>query len=330
MPSRFSARSGRWTLALLALPAAIACSNKVDNSINRLPIPDTTTDQTSLPSDATSLAGDATNLAGEITQASANCDCLAVGQWFRFDSLQLTTLDGIKHPVIGTLNNLWKNDIKSYYLNFYFQITILSADSVTFRVVNGARISDTPQTPTDGIYATCLLDSADSIDTQATIVLPRQGCKLGESAPSGINVYAGTPIYTKNCAPTLPVQHAIPVRNAVLTGEMHSDCSSIDSGLVVQGNFSKAALGKICTCITIGSQPADVCEQVIPTYKGAATGDPLCDGCNDHYKSLQSLLEAFGDLQYGCIGDDGGPAVCLTATYSAQRIEQVPPSCPKK
>jgi hypothetical protein len=299
---------------------ALACSNPTDDKANVLP----------------SLKADAVGLASDATASNATCGCLAVGQWFRFDTLKLKSLDGkADHPVIPTLNNLWQQDIDHFELNFYVKIEEVTDGKVKLRVVNGAR-TDEPPNPDDTVCSssddlakqkptTCLLDNPAKLDTTTLVELPRSKCQMSESAAAGINVYAGTPANTKNCAPTLPVKHAIPIRNAVLTGRFNDDCTQMLDGQVLAGSFAKAALSKICTCLTVGKQLGNCCAEPDPNYV-----DSECGGCNSHYQNLQSLLEAFsgGSLDYGCKSEDGSPAVCLTASFTAQRLDAPPPSCP--
>jgi len=284
-----------------------ACESALDNTPNKFPVndagPDVTADSVSdiaLPADATAVIG-------------PSCDCLKVDDWYRFDVLKLTSIDGDpKQKVIGTLNNLWKADIAALELNFFAQIKSVGPETVEIFIVNGARVGKAG--------ATCLLDY-----TGATVTFPRKGCKLLSSLPASMNVYAGTETNTKNCAPTMAdpygVKHAIPVREAVLLGEFAIDCSVLTGGRVVQGSFSKVALEKTCTCLTTPGQPAETCG--IPDAKYIDANDEgKCNGCNDNYKSLSVLLDAFSDngLNYTCKDVNGDKAVCLEAEFSAKKV----------
>jgi len=303
-----------------------ACENAVETRPNVLPSADApaSADVPDVGTEADSPGSDlgAPELPGDVT-AAAECSCLAVGQWYRFTKLKLLTLDGGDHPVIVVLNPLWATDIKHNELNFFFGVTAASDTHVTFNVVNAAR--------TDDKGGMCMLDVDSGLDTTVVLEMPRAGCALQKSSKAGINVYAGTTVNTKNCAPDLPVKHAIPVRNAELEGTLKSDCSGIIEGKVLSGSFSKAALGKICTCLTVGAQRAEECGVPDPKYTPDPNGsdDPLCGGCNSKYQNLMTLLNAFGDLQYTCLSEDGGPAVCLTAEFTAERVLDPPKSCPK-
>lgn len=307
----------------------IACASPPDHRPNVLP------NSVGDVASGVQLPGDAT---------SATCGCLAVGQWFRFDSLALTSLDGGQHPVIKTLNGLWAVDIAHHELNFYLNVMDVTPTSLRFKVVNGARTED-PQPECkcttggdkcdipDRTTDTCLLDANSSLNTEVFIDFPRDGCHLLPSAKAGINVYAGTTTGSKNCAPDLPVKNAIPVRNAILKGEVSADCSAIEDGVVMEGGFSELALGKICTCVATSAQyTCPTCGTLDPKFvpDPKNSDDPACGGCNSKFQSLKSLLELFGDLQYGCKAEDGvGKAVCLTATYRAVRIDKAPPGCGK-
>ncbi len=237
------------------------------------------------------------------------CDCLKEGDWYRFDTLQVKSLDGGPHNVIGVLNSLWTSDIKGKELNFYFRVEKVSATEVTVKVVNGARVDGT----TD---ETCLLPY-----TEALLVHPRNGCTLDESAPSAMNVYAGTQTNKKNCAPKNEVPHSIEVRKAVMKAEVTSDCGKVINGLVVSGALGRTALEQTCTCVNPG-KGAEECGELDPSFKG---GD--CDGCSSKYQNLKTLLQNFGELKWAC-EVDGKPAVCLQATFSAVRLDQAPKICP--
>ncbi len=271
-----------------------ACANPVDTTPNRLPsidIPDTIELDTA-PSDA----------------SNSGCECLAVGQWYRFDSLSLLTIDGGDHPVLPTLNELWSSDIKANELNILLEIEAVSDAEVTARVVNGARI--------DGATDYCELT-----ETAVTLVFPREGCKLLTSAESAFNVYAGTKTYPKSCSTTLPVKHAIPVSRARLEGTIKDDCSGIIAGKVPSGGLAQSALDQLCTCLLLPGQLAETCEALDASYAEAP-----CIGCNANYSSLGQLLTAFGDVGWTCQTETGTPAACITADYSATAVP-APETC---
>src|SRR5689334_19832921 len=139
------------SLVLLSALALGACDNPLDTTPNKLPSKD---DQD-------------TTVVPDIDE-TATCDCLAVGQWFRFDTLALTTIDGEEHPVLPTLNGLWKSDIEGNELNIMLEVTSVSESEVVMKVVNGARV--------DGTQDICELT-----DTAVTVTFPRDGCHLGPS-----------------------------------------------------------------------------------------------------------------------------------------------------
>lgn len=273
------------------------CENKIDTTPNKL------------------NSGDvAQETASDV--ASAGCDCLQVGMAWRFVTLQLDSIDHADHLVQGALNPLWKKDIQAYELNFFAEIKAVSATEVTVRIVNAARLANTKS-------ELCLLKP-----TETTVVFPRQGCSLGPSATSAMNVYAGTPANPKNCAPKLPypeVTHVIPVRGAVLSALVSEDCSQLHDGLVSAGHLPKSALAVTCTCLTTGTQTAETCGTLDPAF--AANG---CGGCNKKYQNLLTLLKSFSgekqDLEYLCKeGDD--PAACLTASFTGEKVAGLPGLC---
>lgn len=283
------------SLAWVALGLG-ACTNPVDTRENIFPPRDSgTVTEVDVPS--------------EVETVEAACDCLAVGQWFRFDTLALTSIDGGKHPVLPTLNELWKSDIAGNELNILFEITALTDTSLTARVVNGARI--------DGSQDICQLAG-----TAVTLEFPRSGCELGVSAESAFNVYAGTETYPKNCTTTLPVKHAIPVSRARLSGTFSDTCDAIVGGKVPSGGLGQAELGQICTCLLLPGDPAEKCGALDASFTTAP-----CVGCNKGYKSLSELLTAFGDVGWTCQTETGTPAACLTADYSAVTLGAAPAEC---
>ena len=244
----------------------------------------------------------------ETSGGGGSCGCVKVGDWYRFDQLQIDTIDNGPHNVIIVLNPLWKQDVENLELNFYLQVTGVSDDEITFEVVNGARVDGT-------LDKVCLLPY-----TSAKLVHPRQGCEFKESQPSAMNVYAGTESNRKNCAPTIDVPHSIAVRKAVLKAKMTDDCSRIIEGKVVSGALAQAALEKTCTCVNPGKR-AEECQTLDASFEGNS-----CDGCNEKYQNLKTLLLNFGELKWAC-DVDGAPAACLEASFSAVKVDGPPPTC---
>lgn len=291
------------------------CDNPVNSAANHIPL---LTDDSGITSGAC-----------DPQYAAGGCDCLKVGDVYRFTSLQLTSVDGNpEFAVIPVLNSLWQMDIDNYELNFMVKITELTMDNVEIEVTNAARVGDTKKP--------CLLPK-----TAAKIRFPRNGCCLDESETGSINVYAGSQEHTKNCGylenktPKIGVDHAIPIRGVKLSARATPDCSKIENGLVLEGSFSKDALFNLCTCQTLPGQSSDVCTIPDPKYKDTNADNPgACDGCGDNWQSLGGLLSAFaGDegLKYGCKSDTGGPSVCMTTTFTAVKVDPavwVPAVCP--
>lgn len=303
--TRLDATPALALLGALALALCLAaCENEVDTSENLLPV-----------ADAGGGGGDAAGLPEDASQ-TGGCDCLQVGDWFRFDTLGVESLDGKPHPIIQTLNGLWATDIAGNELNFYFMIKELPPGEVVFRVVNGARVVDGEEV--------CL-----KLSTEVEFRMARDGCELGPSEPGSINVYAGTPAHPKNCTFDIPdIEHAIPVRGAVLTSTLNADCSRTDNGLVVDAIIARAALEQTCTCLLLTGGSAEDCGVPDASYdpEPDVSGN-VCKGCNPNFQNLMTLLQAFGTLDYACKTPDGADAVCLEAFFSAERIAEGPPDC---
>ncbi|MSQ85113.1 MAG: hypothetical protein EXR77_19940 [Myxococcales bacterium] len=295
------------------------CENKLDGTPNRLPSGDSSAVANNGTSDSQGLPTDA-------SAAASGCDCLAKGMVFRFDSLQIKSLDGGDHLVVSALNPLWLNDIKTHELNFFLEIIDVAGDEFQLRIINGAR--------SNAAGDTCLVASTESI-----VTMKRAGCKATNAAPSGLNVYAGTLASPKNCTTGLAVPHSIPVRNAFFEATFAPDCSAVSKGLLIEGSIGKNALDNTCTCLMLGGQMAEECGVPSAAYKGYTSennekGKPpkfcteCCKGCNDIFQNLNELLDSFGPLKYGCKDEKGGPAVCLSATFTAAKTKLSAPCQP--
>ena len=307
------------TLSLCSIVAASGCWNEPDNSYNVLPYTDAGCEPCEGSSAGNGATGDGDATSSGATGADAGgepgltgpCSCLAVGDWYRFDSLGLTSLDGEVHPVIATLNPLWETDMGLNELNILFELTEVAQDSLTVRAVNGARVGE------EGDI--CVLE-----ETGVTFRFPRNGCTLEGSDESAINVYAGDEEHPKNCTTVLPVPHAIPVEKVILEAQVSDSCDAITDGNVLSGVIGEAELLSTCTCLLLGGDLSDACGALDPTYEGE---DGLCKGCNDTYINLEELLMSFGALEYKCETGGGGKAVCVDGYFSAYRLSASPPSC---
>lgn len=279
------------TLPLLAA-ALVACSNPVDSSENVLPY----------------LSERDTTVAEVSTGGS--CDCLAVGQWFRFDTLALTSIGGdAQHPVVSTLNTLWQGDIDADELNILAEVVEVGPTEVKTRVANGARV--------DFGETICVLE-----DTSIEVTFPRDGCRLALSEAAAFNVYAGAESYPKNCTTTLPIKHAIPVAGARLEGTVSDTCGAITGGTLPEGVLGEAELNAVCTCLVTPGEPAETCGELEPGFT-----DNGCVGCNANYQSLGGLLVAFGGVEFDCAMPDSSPGTCITAEWTAAALPAAPPSC---
>ena len=288
--------------------------NPIDETPNKLPVADTG-------------SGDSAALPGDGTSTGDGCACLQPGMVFRFDNLQIKSLDGNPdHLVIGTLNPLWKGDIDKHELNFFLEIKDVSETELQLRIVNGARM--------DKAGNVCALPV-----TSNTVTMQRNGCKLKNLVATGLNVYAGTPANPKNCTTGLEVPHAIPVRNAFFEAEVAPGCGRVQNGVLTQGTIGKESLDNTCTCLTLGGKPAEECGVPDAKFAGYPSlqneeGKPpqfckeCCKGCNPIFTNLKELLVMFGELQYKCSDDKGKPGVCLSALFEAPRIDKVPVDCP--
>lgn len=277
------------------------------------------------------LDSDTAKLPPDALSTGEDCDCLKPGMTFRFNKLQIQSLDGDPDQmIIGTLNPLWKGDMDNKELNFYLEIKDVSTTEIQLRIVNGARI--------DKAGNVCTLPA-----TSNTVTMQRDGCKIKNAIATALNVYAGTPANPKNCTTGLEVPHAIPLRNVYLSAEIAPACAGVVNGWVKESAISKNSLDNTCTCLTLGGKPAEDCGTPDGNFAGYpsaenATGVPptfctaCCKGCNEKFTNLKELLEMFagaGGMQYKCKDEKGQPAVCLEAMFTAAKVDKVPADCPK-
>ena len=240
---------------------------------------------------------------------SAACGCLKVGTRFRFTAFALTALAGdSKHLAIGQLNAIWKKDIGAKDLNFYAEVTAVTATQVELRIVSGARIAGTAD-------KTCLLPG-----TAAELVHGRSGCALSEATASALHMYAGTLANPKHCSPATTVKNVIPIAGAKVALKVADDCSALLGG-TIEGAVAPSELAKVCMCLLLGpnDKPEDKCFPD-PTYS-----DDECAGCSN----LASLITALSAGKTPAAGCDAGPGkgICINATFEAQRIATAPPAC---
>ena len=288
-----------FTVAGFTLAGAPGCDNQVDTTPNFLPqISDV--------------------VEGVIDVSGEECGCMAIGDWYRFTALDVTALSGPDTMVLrNVLTTLWKADIDCGELNILLEITDVTHTEVTARGVNGVRIENGSETCEE--TAICFAP-----ETEVEIVFPRDGCLLEPSAETGFNVMVGSDVHPKTCTTTLPVQHAIPVAKAVLTGTMNPDCSSIFGGELVQGMLGKAVLESICTCIQPEGYLSSECGDLDPAYE-----DELCPGCNSGYMNMGILLPNYAPegLDWSYELEDGSEAASLSATWDAVKLDEAPPAC---
>lgn len=308
--------SDRRTLAPLALALvamAGGCDFPIDETLNRFP--DVGRLDADL-ADATPDRGPATDGGPEVDAMVETCDCIAVGEWYRFTSLFPTSLGGdTRHPLVFTLKNLWAKDIERFELNVLFQVTAVEGDRLTVTALNAARgelgtgeVCNLPETAVDLFFV------RDPVDP----------CIVRMERPQKIHIYAGTPELPRNCAPTLPVRHAIPVSRIQLEARISPDCATLTEGKAIGAGIPEPDLANICTCPGV-SGPVEDCEPIDPGFVGGG-----CDGCNANFQNLRALMIALNGgrpIDPQCPDEDGVPGVCIDASFTAARFDMNPPVC---
>lgn len=296
-------RSRLRTHVVMVLAAAgfvwAGCASATDDTLNRLP---------------SSTAPDVVADAKPDTGPAGTCDCATVGDWYRFTVLAIDTLAGnADNALLGLLNGIWAKDIAAYGLNVMVEVTEVTDTEVRLRAVSGARVGGRDS------QEVCVLPGTDS-----EAVLPRAGCELQDSEPTGINIYAGSTTRVKNCAPGLTPMHAIPARDLVLTATVANDCGSLTGGKVVSGVITEDALDSVCSCV---NDDVEDCFAIDPDYPGKGGH---CVGCEQGFAHLKGLLQAppSNIKEFACTSLDGEPALCITAHFEAVRMETSPSPCP--
>lgn len=285
--------AARRRAALVLALCPWACANPLDTRVNVFDAASASI----VTQDAAAAGGQA---AGDGTTAGA-CGCLEVGQVYRFDDLTLETLDGGPHPAVGQLNDKWGADIDQHLLNVLFEVTEVTPERIRVHALNGANDREI------GAESVCRLES-----TGVDFDLERDGCTFTMAVSAGIHIFVGTTAATKNCAPDLAVPNAIPIDRVRLGFSLTSDCSALTDGRVLEASLPKAALGRICTCL---SDDIDTCS--------GPAAQPGCGGCAGSYFNLESLLLALGRgaaPAYGCKDAEEGPALCLEARFTGERL----------
>lgn len=300
-------------LVLVVMGLAAGCSFDIDRSENLLPPPvaPEPTPEPEAGADGGADGGDVCN------PDPGACDCIQVGDWYRFTALYPTSLGGDpRHPLVLTLKNLWIKDIDRFELNVMFEVTAVEGDRITVVAMNGARGEL-------GSGEVCGLP-----ETRAELVFERDPCdrcRLVMPEPGQINIYAGSPEIPRNCAPTVPVKHTIPVTRIALDVQINDDCSELTEGVGIGAGIPESALPNICTCPGI-SGPVEDCEAIDPAFEGND-----CNGCNGNFQNLQGLMIALNGgrpVPMECPDADGNPGVCIDAYFTAARWPEAPPECP--
>ncbi len=310
------ARSLRTALALIVIAGLTwACDNTTDSSSNFTELPKGLSvggvaDEG--PADPGTVdPGPPVDTGGVDVPVASPCDCMKVGDWYRFTRLQITSVDkNPEHTIIELLNSLWSGDIARGELNIYFQVKRVEAGEIEFEAVTAARV----RSPGD------VCDTPDLTNS--------------------INAYAGDPTHPKNCAPDAEVTNAIPVSNAKLSTTIEPGCGVLH-GKVLTAGLRQSALCEVCTCTTLGCGVQ--CDELDASYFKArnpndknlavCTQTNMCTGCNSKYQPLMGLLNQLSvkpsdKLTFKCVSATGEPAVCITADFDAEKVDFVPLDCP--
>ena len=281
-------------LLFAIIVAMLSCSNSVDNTKNVLKPP----------------------------KIEGSCSCLEKDAFYSFDELALQSVAGGSSGLINSLNLAWSKDLAKGELSIFMRVEKIEGTTVTFRLVNGARVG------TDG--EKCLVR-----ETEVDLSLPLNETSMGPSKSTDFYVYAGSEAHPKNCNPTAAA-HAIPVVNVVATVNCSGECTPREKD-ILEGTF-EAALAKegllgTCVCLDLSDDKLsdEVCGDFSADYKGV---DGVCDGCGSKYLALEGLIPGFNggdDLDWeSCKETVGADAACLTAGFKAIRIAEsdVPADCP--
>ena len=94
----------RLSFVLIAIFLLIACENEIDTSPNILP----TSTPVELDMDSSTES--------DMMVTDGCTSCTEIGTWYRFNKLQLETVDNGPHPVIQVLNSLWTADVDAHAL----------------------------------------------------------------------------------------------------------------------------------------------------------------------------------------------------------------------
>ena len=280
-----------------------ACENELDQSKNILPTPQTEQDAMTTGMDAM------VNNTADMMVGGACATCPEIGSWYRFTKLQLDSIDRGPHPVISILNSLWSADVDSHALNILFEIKAVEGDQITVGAMNAAWLSEA-----ENDY--CILP-----ETAIEFIFTQNNCTISNQQSAGINIYAGSQEIPKNCSPTGEALNAIPVRDVLLATEFTSDCGQLVNGVVQSAAIKKVALEETCSCL---SPVIASCEGIDSNFEGNNFGE--CAGCNTRYSSLSRRLNSIQQLNWEC-EVDGEQAVCIGASFEANRLDFTPPVC---
>ena len=192
------------------------------------------------------------------------CDCVGApdggtsrpgsgldGRTYRFTSMI------IEEPYLlaDLLNSKWAADLQDNILNVLFQVersdpslTGYPVRTATIRTASGWRTPADLRLPEDtAIESFCMIRPTEEALELAPDRACTNRCQLATSTPSSLNFFAGPESRPINCAPQLPLQHAIPLTEVDARFVFNEDCT-----MLLQGRLSacleRAAAEKICIC----------------------------------------------------------------------------------
>ena len=295
------------TALLISCCLVMSCANEIDETPNNLLPPE---------------------------RASGPCaDMLKVGDWYRFETLRLTSLGGDVNTagngsegLLNTLSNtLWAADIEKQELNILIEVLAVTAADVTFRISNGASAGD----------AFCVLP-----EPKAEMTQPITDEGLGTSTSASLAVYAGGAESPKNCNPKNP-PHAIPVVDVVVVkAGCDADQQKISGNLT--GLIERRALEFGCACLALDPKATadEFCGKLQPINTDEVDPANPCkscvsvkpDGSNGGFVNLLKSLPSFngenGDLEFRETSTDGHPASPIAANFDAVLYGTTPEACP--
>jgi hypothetical protein len=246
--------------------------------------------------------------------------CLNDAGWFRVDSFQITSLAGhTQNTLLETLNAMWQSDVQHAELNVLFRVLGATDTAMTVEFAEGARVG-----PSDDWCA--LAGTAKSRD------LARLECSFESDSASRFDLYTGSPVVPKMCAPAAASKHTLPISESMISGAFTPGCDGLSGS--VEGLLTKAAVSSTCLCLDLAGlsnpdayKPSDeFCEPADPFFAGDSGGN--CAGCNSHVIPMSSAFSLLGGLDFSkAQSASGAPAAAVSVSFNAVAIA-APAACP--